>query len=122
MLNILIQSIPHKEHRYATLGDWYKQGDTLHIRVSDLGNPFYEFLIARHELDEALLCIKRGIDEKKVTKFDIAHPKHDDPGWHPDAPYHKEHIYAEIGERLLCHELGIDWLEYEKAVAKLWKK
>ena len=48
---ILIRSIPHKKHRYETVGDYYtlKNGKTV-VHVSDMHNWKYEFLCAIHEL------------------------------------------------------------------------
>ena len=34
MLNICIRTIPHREQRYPTVGDWYKIDGVTHIRVS----------------------------------------------------------------------------------------
>ena len=93
LMKILIETIPHKDQRYATAGDWqFKQGaidqntvvvnnaayaaqadgsQLLHIRVSELGDWRYEALVAVHELVEALLCKYGGITEQEVDKFDM---------------------------------------------------
>lgn len=123
-LAISIVTIPHKWQHYETLGNWgFGDNNVLLITVSNMEDIYKEYLVGRHEMDEAMLCLSRGIKDEAITKFDISHPKHEDPGWHPKAPYHKEHIFAEIGERLMASELGIDWLDYERQIQeKVWKK
>lgn len=129
-MQIIIRTIPHTEQRYVTCGDWWfnEDGD-LQIRVSDLSNQDMESLIASHELVEALLCKKRGIDEKDVTRFDeryeLARKDYPEimgetePGDHPKAPYNKEHEFATRLEHSLSMELGVDWQEYNKKVNDL---
>lgn len=131
-MNINVQTIPHKEQRYETCGDWWfetKDGiHTLHIRVSALNDAYEEFCIAIHEQIEALLCYKRGITEKEVTEFDLAfeikrdkgsvHP-FAEPGDYPFAPYRKEHCFATGVERLLVSEFEINWTEYETHINSL---
>lgn len=126
-MNIDIKTIPHNTQRYETVGDWYFNPDNnrLTIRVSCMRNKLYEFLVARHELDEAMLCVQRGINEKEVTLFDIQFEKNrkfgntDEPGDDPAAPYRKEHFTATSFERLMAAELGVDWRKYEEAVNSL---
>ena len=46
-----------------------------------------------------------------------------EPGDSPDAPYHKEHVFATKIERLLAKEFDVDWREYEAAINSLeWRK
>ncbi len=120
MKPISIRAIRHDEHRYETAGDWYDAPDgTLAIRVSDLGDPRFTTLLAIHELVEALLCRFRGIPVEAVDAWDQAYAD-GEPGDDPRAPYHREHRFAELVERLLAHELGVDWAEYEAAGERLW--
>src|ERR1700761_1579070 len=131
-MKIVIETIPHAAHRYPTVGDWWRDPDgTLRIRVSrfsahipaPLGNPdneYFAFLIALHELIEVTLCERRGITQEAVDAFDMATTAHDspwadDPGNCPEAPYHKEHVFAECIERLMARELGVNWQLYEAA-------
>lgn len=128
-MNIHIETIPHDQHRYPTCGDWWvdDQGN-LQIRVSDMGNPDYEALVALHELIEVLLCKKRGITTAQVDEFDKQfekdreagkHGEDDEPGDHPDAPYKKEHFFATNVEALMSAELGVDFKTYESAIHAL---
>lgn len=125
-MKIYIETIPHKNQRYETVGDWWftKKGD-LEIRVSDMGNEDYEYLIASHELDEAYLCRDMGVNEKQVTEFDEEFEKKrkkgnvDEPGDDPNAPYFDQHFIATTFERLRAQALGIFWPTYNEAVNKL---
>ena len=110
---IRIKSIPYKEQRYPTCGDWQFAGDHLIIRVSDLGDWRMEYLVADHEVREALLCRHRGITEKQVDEFDLAFKGPGEPGDDPQAPYKREHFFATSIERLTAAELDVDWAEYE---------
>jgi hypothetical protein len=125
-MNITIKTIPHKKQRYPTCGDWWfdEQGN-LQIRVSDVGNPNYEALVALHEMVEALLCKKRGITAAQVDTFDKAfeasrQPGNEgEPGDDPKAPYRKEHFFATNIEALMSEELGVDWQKYEEVIDAL---
>ncbi len=125
MINIRIETIPNEKQRYKTIGDWFyvdlayrnngeePQQRTV-IRVSDLDEPKFEFLVALHELVEMFLCHERGVTEKQVDDFDIYWKGDGDPGNDPAAPYWKEHQFASVIERMMAHELGVDWQQYEK--------
>lgn len=122
-MKIVIESIPHSEHRYPTVGDYWRDEDgTLQIRVSDTGNVQDAVLVALHELVEVTLCENQGISEEEITAFDISTqggPYEDDPGHCPDAPYHREHVFAECIERLVAQEMGVNWQDYEKRLLAL---
>lgn len=113
-MDIHIKTIPHKDQRYETLGDWFFEGDDLTILVSDFGDWRYNVLVGIHEAVEAILCRDRGISEESVTEFDLAHLEEEEPGFHKDAPYYKEHQIADVIERIMASELNINWKEYEE--------
>lgn len=126
-MNIILDTIPHHAQRYPTVGDWIEdgRGHLRHVRVSEMGNEDYHFLVALHEMIEAWLCLKRGVSQESVDAFDqtfeAARPEGDDrePGHEPDAPYHREHVFAEKIERMVAEELGVDWDAYDKTVGAL---
>ena len=130
-LHIYIDTIPHSEQRYPTVGDyWYPEvkgisTPRMEVRISSLNNEDYELLVAIHELVEAHLCRKAGISEEAITAFDKTFEANrpegntDEPGNDPTAPYHKEHIFATDIERHLAAILGIDWETYDAAVNAL---
>lgn len=120
-MKIVIETIPHSQQRYPTVGDWLYGEDHLHIYVSEMHDWRREALVGVHELIEALLCNMRGIPEPAVKAFDEAHPDASDPGSLPDAPYHREHMCAEGIEFLLAMELGVNWQEYGAAVEALFE-
>lgn len=129
-MRIVIETIPHSKQEYNTVGNWkfMKNGD-LHVSVSFMDNEEYEALVGLHEVTEALLCRKRGIEEKDVTSFDETfedarkeYPNlfgDTEPGNHPQAPYNKEHLFASRMEHSVAMELGVSWEEYNKTVNEL---
>lgn len=126
MRNFNIKTIRHGEQRYPTAGDyWLDSEGTEQVRVSDAGNPDYEFLVAVHELIELWLCEKRGIPEPLIRAFDEEFERNrkegnaDEPGNDPRAPYHKEHLFATFIEQEIAGQIGIDWNEYDKALNSL---
>ena len=132
-MKILIETIPHKKHRYETCGDWFidKKG-TLVIRVSEEMGPASCGLVAIHELAEVFQCFDGFRMSKKhmkrivklVDKFD-KHYKGDlvdeEPGDDPRAPYHKEHSIATAIERILCAAVGMAWKDHDGRVADLFE-
>lgn len=129
-MNIIIKTIPHKEQRYETSGDWLfdKNGD-LFIFVSETGDWRHEILIGIHEAMEAALCKHRGISEEDVSAYDIDFERsrknlphtlgNQEPGDQDDAPYQKEHFFATNIERLFAAELDVNWKEYDTEVDNL---
>lgn len=121
MKKIIIETIPHSQQRYNTVGDYYQDEDGSHlIRISDMGNWKYELLIAVHELIESGLCQEQGVTEQMIDAFDFEferNRKSEDtrqPGDQPDAPYFKEHQFASKIERMMADELNVDWEAYMK--------
>jgi hypothetical protein len=126
IMNITIKTIPHRNQRYDTVGDWYFDGKgNLTILVSEMKCRRYEILVGLHEWIEAELCRERGIDEAEVTTFDLAFEGRralgntDEPGDDKMAPYYNEHQFATCVERLMALELGVDWKEYDEKVSSL---
>ena len=132
MLNINIKTIPHKEHRYPTLGDYWRSADgKQEMRISEMGNDDYAFMIAVHELIEWYITEKRGIKEEDIEAFDEAfekerlqglHTEKDEAGFDPRAPYVKEHTFATEIEKQLAKELGVDWEIYDTEIKALFAK
>lgn len=101
---IIIDVVDHEEQRYPTCGDWFwNENGELVINVSKT-NTKYEFLIALHEITEAMLCHFKGISPTEVDDFDIMfeNMRKDFPkivgvrecGDDETAPYHHEHLMA----------------------------
>lgn len=127
-MRIVIETIPHASHRYPTVGDYWRDTDgTMQVRVSEVTDERHALLVAVHEVIEAFLCEQRGIAEEAITAFDCAHladddPWVDDPGHCPEAPYHREHVFAECIERLFAFEMGVNWQAYGAAIEALDEK
>ncbi len=125
---ITFKAIPHKEHRYETVGDYFKcQENGMQFRVSKM-NEDYEFLVLLHEFIEWFLVNKAGIKVKDIDTFDInfekerekgLHSEDEEPGDHKDAPYRKQHKFATRIERIVAKELGVDWDEYNDCINNL---
>lgn len=130
LISTELQSIPHNQHRYITVGDFFYDNDDetkpLHIRVSQMSDPRYEFLVQVHEFIEAHLCRFAGIKEPEIKAFDEAYeakrPADDltsEPGFDAMAPYRRQHTIATGIETMLAAELGVDWNAYAKEVESL---
>ena len=139
---IFCNAIPHKNQRYDTCGDYYKQyipdynlGKIVQIQrfvpiqrfdISKTSAD-YEFLVLIHEMIEWYLTEKRGIKESKITEFDRMFEKErmdgkwtdEEPGDDKRSPYRKEHKFATKIEKMVAKELGVGWDEYENTLNKL---
>jgi hypothetical protein len=125
-MKIIIETIPHEDHRYSTVGDWFYDPDgTLRIKVSKLSDARLEKLIAIHELVEVLTCELDGVTAKQVDDFDKAFEANraegneDEPGDEPSAPYVKQHCLATGIERILAAAWGVEWKTYEQELCDL---
>jgi hypothetical protein len=125
-MKIIIETIPHKDQPYPTVGDWRRDPDgALRIRVSEEIGDKHALLVALHELVEVTLCEERGITCDMVDEFDRnfeagREPGNtDEPGDDPGAPYRREHFFATNVERMMALELGVDWSWYEESICKL---
>lgn len=129
-MNVKIESIPHDQQRYPTVGDWYfTEEGNLELKVSKLSDWRLEMLIAVHELIEVTLCKHNGVTQEQVDAFDIDFEKKREageledpdaePGDDPKAPYRDQHCFATGIERLLAAKLGVCWAEYEAELNKL---
>lgn len=125
------QVIPHSEQRYPTVGDWWWEGDTLHMRVSKMSDERYEWLVMLHETIECIMCKLMHINEPDVTKFDEDFEAAKEAGQYSDddeagddehAPYRIQHAIASVAERAIGAVLGVDWNKYNKEVVSLYNK
>jgi hypothetical protein len=106
MFHCVVKTINKKDHRYDTTGDWWFEPDgTLIVVITESGDFYGEFLIAIHEIIEAVLCKAAKIPSELVTSFDIANQLLEEPGESPSAPYHHEHIVAIGIEDILFREI-----------------
>jgi hypothetical protein len=126
-MKINIETIPHDEQRYPTVGDyWDDENGVIQIRVSDMKDWRYEALVIVHEMLEMFLTKHRGILEHEISNFDIEfeNTRSDqsvcvEPGDHPQAPHRREHFFATNLERLFAAELDVDWFQYDRDVDAL---
>lgn len=119
-MKITIETIPHADQRYPTVGDWtFDATGDLTIRVSDMGDWRKEACVAVHELIEVLICKQVGVTQADVDRFDMGHPELDEPGNDSRAPYYEQHQVASGIEQILAKELELDWNEYNAATGAL---
>ena len=126
-MNITIKSIPTKDQRYPTCGDWWYDPDgNLQIRVSEELTQESQALVVLHEMAELVMCRANGVTQESVDKFDMEfektrHPDDEsEPGDHPDAPYRVQHGLATAIERIVATQMGVDWLAHEQDILKLF--
>lgn len=140
-LIIEFKVIPHDEQRYPTVGDYWWENSKLQVRVSDMGDWRYNYLVASHEIQEALTVYFRGKPDLS-TEFDIDYERaraeapvlpakapcgciiteDSEPGDDRHAPYTQEHREATVCETVLAHLLGVNWTDYEVAALRLEKR
>lgn len=115
---IEIEFIPQAEQRYDTCGDFFRDADdTVHFRISQMGNAAFEQAVLMHEMAEFFRCEQDGVTVEQVDAWDMGEGKDlDEPGSDPRAPYHHQHVFATAIERAFVEGMGIDWHEYDRAV------
>lgn len=129
-MKIVIETIPNDQQRYPTCGDWWFDDDgALQIRVSDMQNWKFEFLVGIHEAIEAMLCKDQGVPEANITAFDEKFEKlreqfpgligDQEPGDMVSAPYFHEHQFATQIEKQIANALQVNWDEYNSFVENL---
>jgi hypothetical protein len=120
-MKVIIEVIPHGKQRYNTCGDWLFQEDDLYIWVSETGDWRMNYLIADHELKEAMLCKHVGVDQKQVDDYDKAHPEAGGDCFSDnlDAPYARYHNDALASEWQTARLLDVDWAEYTRRIEEL---
>ena len=122
---ILIKTIPHIFQEYPTVGNYKTMENETYILVSEMGNSFYETMVAIHEIIEEALTRKRGLSEQDILDFDLYYEKkremglvdeNSEPGFSNDAPYRREHEFATAVEMQMCALVGESWTDYSNAV------
>ena len=118
-MKIVIETIPHMQQRYNTIGDWQWENGNLYIKVSDMGDWRKEFLVGLHEVIETMLCKAAGVTEEEVDAFDLSHPEIHEPGGEETCPYHPMHMRTIGIEEMVMNYLNIDCVSYEKVMEDL---
>jgi hypothetical protein len=127
-MKIVLEVIPHEKQRLGEPGDWFfdKQGD-LQVRVSDSGDWRFNFLVARHEMDEAILCKYNGITTEVVDydqKINSGSDKNDPDSYsgYPGSPIQRFHNDALAAEWQMGRLLDVNWEDYGIAWEKFFNK
>lgn len=128
MIKTIIESVPLKLQRFITLGDYYFKKGVRYFRITKTKNDLYDDIIFLHEFVEEITTRAKGIKEKEIMKHDLwfegevkkgNFPDDAEPGEHKNAPYRRQHLFAEKIERMVIKELNIDWKEYSDYLNKL---
>lgn len=62
---------------------------------------------------------KKGWYRNRAIEIKITQVEGKEAGDDPKAPYRKEHQFATMVEKAVCHELGINWDKYDKTIMSL---
>lgn len=118
--NINYKTIPQNRMRYKDAGDWFDSKDGWEIRVPELMNMDYEFMIFIHEAIERYLVHKIGMSVDYVDgwiKREIIDKNDYGSGaMNKGMPHRSCHIFATQIEKQICRKLGISWRKYSKDV------
>ena len=124
---IRIEFVTQSSQAYPTVGDYMAEevdgdGDGYVLfRITRLSRPAYSIAILLHELVEKYLNDRDGVTDMQVNDWDMGEgAEMDDPGLHPRAPYHRQHMCADAIERMFIIMAGEDWTEYESAITALF--
>lgn len=116
---IIYYTIPHKEQRYDSAGDYTSEEGNDYYSVSKLPQGWRaELAVFVHEMVEFQLCKEAKIKEEDITKFDIE-SGHPDPGTLKESPYYEQHKIATKIEKYIIKQLGLDWEKYDKSFDRL---
>lgn len=127
---INIEFVPLEDMRYSSLGDYFYKNGVLHFKIVDTRNPLYNKIILIHEMIEQTLTEARGLKEEQILKYDLEFEnlrkagkvgEDDEPGEGKGSPYRREHILAEIVERLMLNHLDQKTFnEYTDIISKVF--
>lgn len=106
-------------------GFWMPWGKNIDVKAAKTRSDVSDMAVILHEMVEAFLCIKHGVAEKDVSEWD--QKWHDaemkgEPGDHPSAPYHGEHVAATAVERAFVTSSGMTWEEHDANVEALFER
>lgn len=127
MYGINYRVIPHNQHRYPTIGDyWIDENGVWQIRVSMMLDWRHEFLVFFHECIELAWCNYNNVSELAVKAFDEEYERNrrvddttSEPGDQPDAPYFMGHQLATMCEHVAAFILNVNWKHYTDELASL---
>ena len=131
MIDIHIKTIPHKNQRYSTVGDyWIDSNGVMQVRVSEMKDSYCMAVII-HELYELFSVMLNKIPIKDIDRYDTDFEDlrsrfskiigDQEPGGMVSAPYHKQHEEATKVEKYFCKRNKINWSKYEHKVNSLYE-
>ena len=124
-LNFVVKTVPHKDQRYNTVGDYYHKDGVDHLIVTEDQDPVYEMAVALHELAEWSWARDHSVTDADIDAFDTMfeeeikagkHPEDAEPGDDPRCPVYAGHQMASALERTFIAAMGRDWQTYNKSL------
>jgi hypothetical protein len=125
---IEINFIPHKEHKFTTIGHWAVENEILKIWISEEICWQNKAAVLFHELIEVFICISKGITTAECDEFDELFEKEYENGiWSKSieagfdkrCPYRIGHIWGSRFERIVIFLLGASWKDCNKECDEL---
>lgn len=101
---MIMNVVPTRLMRYQTQGDYFFASGVLHFAI-ERSNFDDEAACLIHEIGEWALCQKAGIPIEVIDEWDMNHPELEDPGSHPLAPYHEQHMFMLELEKIFFDKL-----------------
>ena len=116
-----IQVIPQSEivNNDFDYYDWW--GNTLYVRIADMGDTLRTRLILIHALVEELTTQMRGITADEITRYDATAIESFEAGNDIDCPYRDQHLLALSVEYIILSFLGISKEGYEKSLKQFFE-
>ena len=117
-MQIAITMIPGDRQAPAVARDWSFVGpEALEVRLPESDDWRYPAGRLIRALIEAFLCKAARVSREEIDAFDHGFTGDGEPGCDPNAPYHREHMLAELIERQFISNVGCEWRQYKSASA-----
>lgn len=105
---IHVKIVPQSWQRYDTRGDyWWSRPGVLQVQITNNARQDWReaWGVLLHELFEAGLVMAGGVSFSEIDAFDQRYHGAE-PGTHPSAPYHREHMLAMEIEEMFYQAAG----------------
>src|SRR5207253_1973760 len=83
VLNFIVKTVPHKDQRYNTVGDYYRKDGVDCLIVSEDADQVYEMAVVLHELAEWSWARDHGVTDQDIDAFDMMFEEEIKAGKHP---------------------------------------
>lgn len=103
-MRITVQTIPHEEHKFTTIGYWSATDDEVVFTISELPNWRWMVSVLIHELIEWMWCEAHGVTTEECDAFDAMYEEgyrngtisiDKEAGYDKKCPYYKGHVWGD---------------------------